>query len=85
MSYRIVRREATFPQHGRLWNPEMITETMYSVEGPGISRPANDIEIAIWRQVIARAIEIVKPYEKHVNVSDFGGTPEEALRKEFGL
>ncbi len=85
MSYRIVRREATFPQHGRNWNPDMVTEIMYSVEGPGISRPANDIEIAIYRNALHRAMELVRPYGVLVNYPEHGGTPEEAIRKEFGL
>jgi len=86
MRYRLVQHHLTVirthwwkdqddPQH---------REKSYWIDGPGVYRPATDIEIAIWRDVVERAIQVVRPFAEPVNVTEMGGTPEEALRKEFG-
>ncbi len=47
--YRIVAHEITVPQTDE-WNPRPVKGTVYRVVGPGVDRPATDIEIAVWKQ-----------------------------------
>lgn len=50
--YRIVAYPVKLPRTGVEWNPITVEETLYRVEGPGVDRPATDIEIDVWRQGI---------------------------------
>ncbi len=47
--YRIEAHEITVPQTDE-WNPRPVQGTVYRVVGPGVDRPATDIEIAVWKQ-----------------------------------
>ena len=44
-------------------------------------RPATDTET----QIVLQALKIVSPFSDYVNIASIGNTPEEALRREFGL
>lgn len=55
MTYRIVRRECTVPRTDQ-WNPREVTETVWMIEGPGVNRPATDIEIAVYGQGKAEGV-----------------------------
>ena len=70
------------------WNPRTVPEVVWRVEGPGVDRPATDIEVAIVQSTITRALASVKRFDDVVNcktVSGEPGTPTEAMRKEFGI
>ena len=47
--YRLVAYPAKLVRTDQ-WNPRQVEETLYRIEGPGVDRPATDIEVDIWRQ-----------------------------------
>ena len=50
-------------------------------------RHASIVEIELWGQlqtIRAEAMTAMKPYDQYANVSKYGGTPSEALKKAIG-
>lgn len=48
-TYKLVAYPVTVTRTDQ-WLPRQITETVYMIEGPGVNRPATDIEIDVWKQ-----------------------------------
>lgn len=84
-TYRLVRHRYTYLSKREGWNPEEVTEDSWWVEGPGVFRKATVEEIDIYHGVLARVIDVIKPFDEFVNVTTAGGTPYEAIKKEFDL
>lgn len=83
-TYRIERHDITTIRTGE-WVPGNVTAPSYWTVGPGVERLATVEEQDIMRGTIERALAAVRPFAEYVNVTEAGGTPEEAIRKEFGL
>ncbi len=49
IAYRIVEHVVNVPRTDE-WNPRTVSDVLYWIEGPGICRPATDIEVDVWRQ-----------------------------------
>ena len=84
LTYQIIRRKVPVLRTDH-WNPRTVEEQSAWIEGPGVNRPATDVEIAICDALVERAVAVVRPFSEFLNVTAIGGTPEDALRKEFGL
>jgi len=94
MSYRLVThvgstyrshwwKDLDKPKHGE---PSWWIEGKSSITGElVVNRPATDTELSIYQDCLERAIRAVHPFSAYVNVTEAGGTPEDALRKEFGI
>lgn len=66
------------------WKDENRKEpaNVWWLEGPGISRPATDIEVDVWKQAGGRALEAAAPFDA---VNREGRTVLDAIREAFGL
>lgn len=52
------------------------------LSGPGISRPATDIEVDLWRQAGEKALAAAAPFD---SVNRNGRTVLDGIREAFGL
>ncbi len=48
-AYRIVEHVVKVPRTDE-WNQRTVSDVLYWIEGPGVCRPATDIEVDVWRQ-----------------------------------
>ncbi len=49
IAYRIVEHIVNVPRTDE-WNPRTVSDVLYWIEGPGVCRPATDIEVSVWQQ-----------------------------------
>ncbi len=48
-AYRIVEHVVKVPRTDE-WNQRTVSDVLYWIEGPGVCRPATDIEVDVWQQ-----------------------------------
>ncbi len=53
-AYRIVEHVVKVPRTDE-WNPRTVSDVLYWIEGPGVCRPATDIEVDVWQQGMQHA------------------------------
>ncbi len=46
--YRLIKHSFTYASKREDWNPREVTEDSWWIYGHGISRPATEIEVALW-------------------------------------
>ncbi len=54
IAYRIVEHVVKVPRTDE-WNPRTVSDVLYWIEGPGVCRPATDIEVDVWQQGMQHA------------------------------